>query len=115
MAMALLNEGEGLRFCSPCCRLVPTLCGGFLRQHSLVTTALLDDCEGRGLCSLCSSLMLPSVVGPLIQYRQRFRLPSRDRREHDHVATVPLSECCTPLACVLVMHALESGVTVFAP
>ena len=95
MATALLNEGEGLRFRSSCGRLMPTLCSSFRRQHSLMATALLDDCEGRGLRSPCSSLMPTSFVGrlrPLIQYCQRLRLPSRDRRQHFLVAMVHLDD-----------------------
>ena len=59
MAEALLDECEGLRLCSPCGRLVPTLVVGFRCQHCLKATELLDECEG--LRSPCGRFMTMSV------------------------------------------------------
>jgi hypothetical protein len=122
---------------------VPTSFVGFRRQHCLVATALLDEGEGRGLRSPCSSLVPTSFVGRL--------LPLIQRRQHCLVVTVHLDdgpvalffgdgvlaalsliemalflgksvlaalylgECRTPVAGILVTHACESGLAVLAP
>ena len=57
-------ECEGLGLHSPCGRLVTTSVVGLRRQHCLVVTALLDECEG--LHSPCGRLMLcRGKCGPL--------------------------------------------------
>jgi hypothetical protein len=59
-----MDEFEGLGLHSPCGRLVTTSVVGLRRQHCLVATALLDECEG--LRSLCGRLMLClGKCGPL--------------------------------------------------
>ena len=91
--MTHFNKGEGLGLRSPCGRLVLTLficlrrqhCFvatlfvrlhrqhrlvtmlfvAFRCQHCLMATALLDECEGHGLCSPCGSLVPTLFVGRL--------------------------------------------------